>query len=222
MTLADVGTCDAHVGAERHQVEDFLARHLVGHDQDQRGSLSARATNASPSPVLPAVASTMVPPGRSLPSRSAASIIERPMRSLIEPPGFWDLELQVQLAGTGIEARTCTSGVLPIRSSTAGRLVASIRGSERFGRNCGQGLGRSTPSSNAVPAPSKPRGQQRRSATHARILVLQDSLEFWTLRQAGELLGQRVAESFFSSLKKERIKRIYTYIEAFYWGSGDW
>ena len=58
---------------------------------------------------------------------------------------------------------------------------------------------------------------------HARILVLQTSFEFWTLRQAGELLGQRVAESFFSSLKKERIKkRIYTYIEAFYWGSGDW
>ena len=53
--------------------------------------------------------------------------------------------------------------------------------------------------------------------------MLQTSFEFWTLRQAGELLGQRVAESFFSSLKKERIKkRIYTYIEAFYWGSGDW
>jgi len=34
------------------------------------------------------VASTIVPPGARRPSRSAASIIERPMRSLIDPPGF--------------------------------------------------------------------------------------------------------------------------------------
>src|SRR3546814_1281051 len=31
----------------------------------------------------------MVPPGRSRPSFSAASIMARPMRSLIDPAGFW-------------------------------------------------------------------------------------------------------------------------------------
>jgi hypothetical protein len=39
-------------------------------------------------PVLPEVGSTIVPPGRSLPSRSAASIIATATRSLIEPPGL--------------------------------------------------------------------------------------------------------------------------------------
>ena len=39
-------------------------------------------------PVLPDVGSTIVLPGPSTPRRSASSIIERPMRSLIEPPGF--------------------------------------------------------------------------------------------------------------------------------------
>ena len=43
---------------------------------------------ASPTPVLPEVGSTIVPPGRSRPSRSAASIIASPMRSLFDPPGF--------------------------------------------------------------------------------------------------------------------------------------
>ena len=43
---------------------------------------------ASPVPVLPDVGSTIVPPGRSLPSRSAASIRRTAMRSLIEPPGL--------------------------------------------------------------------------------------------------------------------------------------
>src|SRR5688572_14338032 len=39
-------------------------------------------------PVLPAVPSTSVAPGRMSPRCSAASIIFRPMRSLIDPPGF--------------------------------------------------------------------------------------------------------------------------------------
>ena len=43
------------------------------------------------------------------------------------------------------------------------------------------------------------------------------------MSRRGNCYDNAVAESFFSSLKKERIKkRIYTYIEAFYWGSGDW
>src|SRR3954451_8605182 len=38
-------------------------------------------------PVLPEVGSTIVLPGPMTPRRSASSIIERPMRALIEPPG---------------------------------------------------------------------------------------------------------------------------------------
>ena len=38
--------------------------------------------------MLPEVGSTIVPPGFSSPSRSAASIIASPIRSLTEPPGF--------------------------------------------------------------------------------------------------------------------------------------
>jgi hypothetical protein len=38
--------------------------------------------------VLPDVGSTIVLPGPITPRRSASSIIESPMRSLIEPPGF--------------------------------------------------------------------------------------------------------------------------------------
>src|SRR5687768_9203709 len=43
---------------------------------------------ARPAPVLPLVGSTIVPPGLSLPSRSAASIRASAARSLIDPPGL--------------------------------------------------------------------------------------------------------------------------------------
>src|SRR5213592_4982402 len=46
------------------------------------------AASASPTPVFPDVASTIRPPGLSRPSRSAASIIARPIRSFTEPPGL--------------------------------------------------------------------------------------------------------------------------------------
>ena len=46
------------------------------------------ATIARPTPVLPEVGSTMVPPAVRRPSCSAASTIARAMRSLMEPPGF--------------------------------------------------------------------------------------------------------------------------------------
>ena len=44
-------------------------------------------------PVLPAVPSTTVPPGRSLPLRSASSMIARAARSFTEPPGFMNSAL---------------------------------------------------------------------------------------------------------------------------------
>ncbi|KAG1437302.1 hypothetical protein G6F56_013173 [Rhizopus delemar] len=46
------------------------------------------ATSARPRPVLPAVPSPRVAPGFRSPRCSAASIIDRPMRSLIDPPGL--------------------------------------------------------------------------------------------------------------------------------------
>ena len=48
----------------------------------------AWATIASPTPVLPEVGSTIVPPGWSSPEASAASIIRVAIRSFTEPPGL--------------------------------------------------------------------------------------------------------------------------------------
>ncbi len=60
-------------------------------------------------PVLPLLASTMVSPGRSSPSRSARSIMYLAMRALIDPDGLRYSSL------THIPS-TMTSGVSPIAS----------------------------------------------------------------------------------------------------------
>src|SRR5207247_4418687 len=79
------------------------------------------AALARPTPVLPEVGSTIVPPGRSFPSRSAASIIGRPIRSLTDPPGF-----RCSSFASSVGSMPCPSlssraiGVLPTRSSSAG------------------------------------------------------------------------------------------------------
>ena len=52
--------------------------------------------------MLPLVGSTMVPPGPSFPSRSAASIMICAMRSFTEPPGIQVLELGVDGAGDAL------------------------------------------------------------------------------------------------------------------------
>src|SRR5688572_30559856 len=74
---------------------------------------------ASPTPVLPLVGSTIVPPGLSSPRRSASSIITRPMRSLTDPPGLRCSSLP-RIVGRrpllSLESRT--SGVLPTRPRT--------------------------------------------------------------------------------------------------------
>src|SRR4029453_839965 len=72
---------------------------------------------ASPPPVLPEVGSTIVPPGFSFPSRSAASIRGRPMRSLTEPPGFRYSSL-TSTSGAIFWRRTI--GVRPTSSSAVG------------------------------------------------------------------------------------------------------
>src|ERR687897_263893 len=64
-----------------------------------------------------------LPPGRSAPSRSAASIIASEGRSLTEPPGLRNSTLatsEVRRSGSRRERRT--SGVSPINSSADSRI----------------------------------------------------------------------------------------------------
>src|SRR6266480_3184882 len=89
---------------------------LSGIVKMQRYPFTAAAI-ASPTPVLPEVASTIRPPGLRRPSRSAASIIATPMRSFTEPPGLKNSAL----AYTGVRIPCVTrfsrtSGVQPIVS----------------------------------------------------------------------------------------------------------
>ena len=60
---------------------------LSGIVKMQRYPLRAAAI-ASPTPVLPLVASTMVPPGFNVPARSWDSIMGIPTRSFTLPPGL--------------------------------------------------------------------------------------------------------------------------------------
>ena len=84
-------------------------------------------------PVLPLVGSTIVPPGRSDPSRSAARIISSAGRSFDEPPGFVVSIFMASTQGscsTSIIRRRRTIGVLPISSVTESAIsVPSRRGS---------------------------------------------------------------------------------------------
>src|SRR3954451_19971495 len=96
---------------------------------------------ASPTPVLPEVGSTIVPPGCSSPDASAASTIRVAIRSFTEPPGF----MYSTLASTSglapsVVRSSLTSGVLPTRSRSEftyctsavyGPLLESVRGEGR-------------------------------------------------------------------------------------------
>src|SRR4051794_3229359 len=107
---------------------------------------------ARPVPVLPEVGSTIVPPGRSSPSRSAASIIAIAARSLIEPPGLRASTLAT-ICGVSPAPRRDrrTSGVSPMASMIESRITAgactaarSMGSSEALvWRSCQSGAGRS-------------------------------------------------------------------------------
>lgn len=91
---------------------------LSGIVKMHRYPLSAAAM-AMPTPVLPLVASTITPPGLSVPAASCASIIGRPMRSFTLPPGL----KKSALPNTGVRMPFAMrerrmSGVQPIVSST--------------------------------------------------------------------------------------------------------
>src|SRR5574338_1725333 len=72
---------------------------------------------ARPTPVLPEVASTIVPPGFSRPDCSASVMILSPMRSFIEPPGLKNSTFAYNGQAICAAIRfNRTSGVLPIVS----------------------------------------------------------------------------------------------------------
>src|SRR5664279_6598695 len=74
---------------------------------------------ASPTPVLPEVGSTIVPPGRNSPLASAASTIRSAMRSFTEPPGLkYSTLATTNGARPAASLSNATSGVLPTRSTS--------------------------------------------------------------------------------------------------------
>src|SRR5436305_650509 len=76
---------------------------------------------ASPTPVLPDVGSTIVPPGFNFPSRSAASIIGSPMRSFTDPPGFrYSSFARIWAPPRGLSLSRRTIGVAPTSSRIDG------------------------------------------------------------------------------------------------------
>src|SRR3712207_3400270 len=83
---------------------------------------------ARPVPVLPDVGSMIVPPGRSRPSRSAASTSRIATRSLIEPPGLKYSTLATICGASPAPIRPSrTSGVSP----TVSRIESLMSGSSR-------------------------------------------------------------------------------------------
>src|SRR5580765_5757072 len=75
-------------------------------------------------PVLPLLASTMVSPGRSSPSRSARSIMYFAMRALIDPEGL-------RYSSLAHIPSTMTSGVSPIASKIVPPPSRASRAAER-------------------------------------------------------------------------------------------
>src|SRR2546430_6036722 len=119
---------------------------------------------ARPTPVFPLVGSTIVPPLRRRPRRSASSIMSAPMRSFTEPPGFRcsSFATIVGRRPAAIRPRR-TSGVWPTSASTSGAIVtrsslgAAIRyAAPRAGTGqppsarAGQRTGRDPPRSRAL------------------------------------------------------------------------
>jgi hypothetical protein len=107
---------DHDPGAVRGQHVALVLADLVRADEDA-GVAPALGGDGQPTPVLPLVGSTMVPPGCSDPSRSAASIIRTAIRSFTEPPGlrYSTLASTRGVASPGTRDSR-TSGVLPISS----------------------------------------------------------------------------------------------------------
>src|SRR5690349_6812909 len=162
------------------------------------------AANASPTPVLPDVASTISPPGLSRPSRSAASIIAMPMRSFTEPPGLKNSAL----AYTGVRTPCVTrlsriSGVQPIVSRTLAYGLAWAGTGVRVGRVSLRRIGHCvTPRRRGGIDPARRAADRRRGRgfgprRHGVGLVAQDGrLGLAELHRLQEPRGDRHATAF--------------------------
>ena len=124
VALADVGARDDHLGAERARRAGSSRATSCRARQGRCGSpcarrrAQARRRCCRPSPRRPCRLRFKRP------SASAASIMARAGRSLIEPLGFADSSLRNSRHGPKSKRVTSTSGVLPMRSRT---LVAGMR-----------------------------------------------------------------------------------------------
>ena len=87
--LFECGSADSYNVCEWASIDRLERGERGGKVAALRAAVAAQ-TIARPIPVFPLVASMIVPPGLRRPSRSAASIMLRPMRSLTLPPGFSD------------------------------------------------------------------------------------------------------------------------------------
>ena len=77
----------------------------------------ALPTSASPIPVLPAVPSTITPPGRNSPFFTASSMMNKAARSLTDWPGFMNSALPRMVQPVAADTRSSRiNGVLPIAS----------------------------------------------------------------------------------------------------------
>ena len=88
---------------------------------------SAAATKASPTPVLPDVGSTMVPPGGSLPFCRASRIMDTAILSFTEAIGLKDSSFTSTSApACGASLRSLTTGVPPIVCSIPSKILVCI------------------------------------------------------------------------------------------------
>src|SRR5690349_13796039 len=85
----------------------------------------ALPTSARPMPVLPAVPSTMIPPGAIRPRSSASVTIDSAARSLTDPPGFMNSHFaSISHPVASLGPFSLTRGVLPIRASVSGAIMS--------------------------------------------------------------------------------------------------
>src|SRR5690349_18922048 len=141
----------------------------------------ALPTSARPIPVLPAVPSTMTPPGSSTPRSSASLMMKSAARSLTEPPGLRNSALPRMVHPVCSEARRSRiSGVWPTVSVNPSRICIFEAGSygpplQPRRENASQTIGRE-PGRSSRPAPPR-RGLRAtpvdlRGATIAESAVL--------------------------------------------------
>ena len=119
--VVDRGRRDHDLGAVRAQHRDLLLAHLVGHDEDAAVALARRRDREPDAGVARGRLDDRPAGLAACPSRSAASIIARPIRSFTEPPGLrYSSFARIVAPARGETRSSRTIGVSPTRSSTVG------------------------------------------------------------------------------------------------------